>query len=546
MWSEKPASAEARVARYWDDLVTGAPLPPGHDAVDDIDPTLAQTISWLERMDDAQPASAEFARRFETQFLHSIGAASPHADRSRGSMAAISAHRSHQQGNHREQPRPGSEARRDRTGGYGWNARVLILSVAAVVLVVSLVAVSYMFERRGGPHDTNVILAPSSAIDVPMDRGDAARSGVMPGPSVANGLESSWQFEAGRSGISAPAVVGDTVFITSGAEIGSGSGDRGSIIAVDAQTGDERWRFPVEHAAGGTPALAGGIVYAGDTGGVVYALDAETGKELWRQDLQSGWTSAPVVVDDTVYIAAAPYRASLHVAAQDGTIVVGSGLTGQPGDGFSLYAIDHISGEVRWHSGDDRFAQPGLFAFDAERGVLSWQFDMPSLESGPAISGQHVYAGSTLDGNFYALDLASGAEAWVAAIGEDLPLDSSPAISVGSLFITTAFGQIICLDGASGAERWRAGTEHMSLNSSAVVIGSVVYAVDTNWALSALSTTDGSTLWSEQLDLSGQVVAAPVIVNGTLFIGTSLESDAAYVATLWAFTGSGDANQESS
>jgi outer membrane protein assembly factor BamB len=176
--------------------------------------------------------------------------------------------------------------------------------------------------------------------------------------------------------------------------------------------------------------------------------------------------------------------------------------------------------------------------------MVAWQFDMPSLESGPAISGQHVYAGSSLDGNFYALDLASGAEAWIAPIGEDLPSDSSPAISGGSLFITTAFGQVICLDGSSGAERWRAEVEHNSLNSSAIVIGSVVYVVDTSWGLSALSITDGLMLWSEQLDLNGQVAVSPVIVNATLYIGTSLESDSAYAATLWAFSASSDTSRE--
>jgi outer membrane protein assembly factor BamB len=532
--------AEARVARYWDDLVTGA-----SERVDaDIDPTLVQTIGWLERTDDAQPASAEFSRRFESQFLQSVDTTSPRLQRP-AAERVISAHPDRHQGNHRGLPLPDEKSsHRHRAVGHDWGGRILISAAAVLVLVVALAAMYYELEHREGSRNSNVILAPSSSIDVPMDRGDAARSGVMPGPSVANGLESIWHVEAGRSGVSAPAVVGDTVFVTSGAEIGSGPGDRGAIIAVDAQTGSERWRFPVEHAAGDTPAVAGGIVYAGDTGGIVYALDAETGKELWRQDLQSGWTSAPVVVDDTVYVAVAPYRASLHVAVQDGTVVVGSGLAGQPGDGIELYALDRTSGDIQWESGGDRLRQPGLFAFDADDGMLAWQFDMPSLESGPAISGQHVYAGSSLDGNFYALDLASGAEAWIAPIGEDLPSDSSPAISGGSLFITTAFGQVICLDSSSGAERWRAEVEHNSLNSSAIVIGSVVYVVDTSWGLSALSTTDGSMLWSEQLDLNGQVAVSPVIVNATLYIGTSLESDSAYAATLWAFSASSDTSRE--
>ena len=40
-------------------------------------------------------------------------------------------------------------------------------------------------------------------------------------------------------------------------------------------------------------------------------------------------------------------------------------------------------------------------------------------------------------------------------------------------------------------------------------------------------------LWSQQLDLTGQVVVSPVVVNGNLFIGTSLAANTAYAATLW-------------
>jgi hypothetical protein len=76
MWSEKPASAEDQIGRYWDDLVTGAPL------ATDIEPSLQQTIAWLERIDDVRLASAEFSRRFETQFLSAIGAANSRAEAS--------------------------------------------------------------------------------------------------------------------------------------------------------------------------------------------------------------------------------------------------------------------------------------------------------------------------------------------------------------------------------------------------------------------------------------------------------------------------------
>jgi outer membrane protein assembly factor BamB len=536
MWRDRTPRESTRVALYWDQFVTGGSGQPGEAVASDIDPTLVVTISWLERRDDARPASAEFSRRFETEFLSAIGAASEQVA-PKPAWASAS----------RETPlRADARSEPLRFPAAHAQRRGLLVSIAAGLLLFLAIGIAYYArELLDDSPDPNVILAPSTAIDVPMDRGNPARSGVMPGPGVSHGLESSWHFESGRGGISAPAVVGDTVFIAGGSDAGGNADTQGSIVAINASNGDERWRFPAEHMTSGTPAIARGIVYAGDVGGVVYALDAGTGEEIWRTDLQSGWLSAPVVVGDTVYIAAAPYRASLHVAVQDGTVVVGSGLLGQPEDGFRLYAFDRMTGEEQWQSGDDRFGQPGLFAFDAERGALIWRFEMPSLESGPAISGQRVYAGSTFDGTIYALDLSSGDEAWIAPTGEDLPLDSSPAISGGSVFVTTAYGSIICIDASSGEERWRADAEHISLNSSAIVVDGAVYVVDTASGVTALSAADGSVLWSEKLDLSGQVAVSPVIVNGNLYIGTSLEAaDSAHVATLWAFTGSVDSNRD--
>lgn len=540
MWRDKPVSESEsnRVARYWDDLVTGN-LGIGRPNADrDIDPTLAQTIAWLERFDDAQPAAAEFSRTFETQFLNSLGAVSAPNAVSRGTLVPLPRDSGGSQRNGIGSPRTVSRQslRLDQHGG----ARQWVLAslVAAALIVVSLMTIYHVVERHAGPEPTRVILAPSSALDVPMDRGNAARSGVMPGPEVTGDLTVRWRFVAGRDGISTPVVVGDSLFVTNWSDPIGATADQGAIIAIDATTGAERWQFPTEHPTGAAPAVAGGIVYAGDAGGVVYALDAETGEEHWRRDLQTGWTSEPVVVGDLVIIATTSYQSPIHVAVQENTVVVGSGLVGQPADGFTLYALDRRSGEERWHAGDDRAGQPELVAFDMESGAARWQFAMPSLESGPAITGRSVYAGSTLDGTIYALDLISGEVLWRTPIDTDLPLNSSPAVSGGRVYVVAASGMVICLDGASGQVLWQASTEHASVNGSPVVVGTTVYVVDTEFGVTALSAVDGSVLWSEQLELTGQVAASPIVVNGALYIGTSLEDSTAIAATLWALVGS--------
>ena len=536
MWRDRPTSESTRIGLYWDAVVTGGDARSRETAVMEVDAALVQTISRLERIDDARPASADFSQTFETQFLESIGQ-SPAAPKPANGIASLELAR---------RPEAGGRLLDFPVERIGW--RRLLASIAAALLLFAALAGAYYLvdERREGSqvaNDGNVIPAPPGEFEVPMDRGNPQRSGVLPGPGLSEQLELRWRFEAGRSGISAPALVGDTLFISGGSEFGSEADGSGSIIAIDFVSGSERWRFPTENAAAATPAVVDGIVYASDTGGVLYALDAETGDQRWRADLQGGWTSAPVVANQTVFIASAPYRVSLQVAVRNDTVIMGSGLVGLI-EGVRLYAFDPLTGEERWQSPDSLAGQPGIMAFDAGSGAPKWTFAMSSLESGPAISGQRVFAGSSLDRTVYALDLASGEAIWQALIDEDLPLDSSPAVSGGSVFITTAFGKIVSLDQSTGAERWRASAKHISLSSSAIVIDETVYVVDTAYGVSAISAADGSVLWSEQLELAGQAVVSPIVLHGTLFIGTSLIAEAEHVATLWAYTGTSSSDRD--
>ena len=57
----------------------------------------------------------------------------------------------------------------------------------------------------------------------------------------------------------------------------------GWVTALDAETGEVRWRFrsPTPMVAGVTP-TAGGLVFTGDLRGDLLALDAATGAVRWR------------------------------------------------------------------------------------------------------------------------------------------------------------------------------------------------------------------------------------------------------------------------
>ena len=100
-------------------------------------------------------------------------------------------------------------------------------------------------------------------------------------------LKAAWVLQLGtlRSQESTPLVVGDTLYVTS-------SFGPKHVFAVDARTGELRWRHDREIAADVDPygccdvnnrgaAYANGKLFVGLLDGRLTALDAKTGKELW-------------------------------------------------------------------------------------------------------------------------------------------------------------------------------------------------------------------------------------------------------------------------
>jgi len=60
-----------------------------------------------------------------------------------------------------------------------------------------------------------------------------------------------------------------------------GSGD-GNVYALDAQSGDMRWKFRTGDVVHASPAYADGVVFFGSWDSYFYAVDARTGQERWR------------------------------------------------------------------------------------------------------------------------------------------------------------------------------------------------------------------------------------------------------------------------
>lgn len=178
-----------------------------------------------------------------------------------------------------------------------------------------------------------------------------------------------WKFATGAMiNQSGPALVNGVVYV--------GSRD-GNLYAINALTGNQKWRF----SAGGisleqsSPTVANGIVYIGSwynisnfsQKGSLFAVDANTGQLVWEKLQNTGISSSPCVVNGRLYITADDLNLhaldaatgttlwtkrvlanSASPAVSNGIVYVGGGGTGY------FYAFDAITGTEKW-----KFAVPG-------------------------------------------------------------------------------------------------------------------------------------------------------------------------------------------
>ena len=80
-------------------------------------------------------------------------------------------------------------------------------------------------------------------------------------------------------------------------------GNDGSIYALDARTGSQRWRSGGSGYVYSSAAVWHGRAFIGDFGGTFHALSVGTGNELWSKQLGPILGSA-TVIDGIVYISA--------------------------------------------------------------------------------------------------------------------------------------------------------------------------------------------------------------------------------------------------
>jgi outer membrane protein assembly factor BamB len=199
------------------------------------------------------------------------------------------------------------------------------------------------------------------------------------------------------------------------------AGANGFLIAWDAQTGAERWRFnsaPIESS----PLLHGNRVFVGTWDHNVYAINAKNGRKIWSFQADNQVNSSP--------------------AYWRGRIFVGS-------DGGTLYALSAKSGKLLWSRSEAHefwYATPTvaygrvyvgntdgtMYVYGAKTGNLLWARPLGSYIYGAAaVYRRKVFVG-TYDGKFFALNAATGDTVW--EIPANGAVHSAPTVMDGLVY----------------------------------------------------------------------------------------------------------------
>jgi eukaryotic-like serine/threonine-protein kinase len=254
-----------------------------------------------------------------------------------------------------------------------------------------------------------------------------------------------------------------------------GSGDT-NIYALDAASGQLKWKFKTGDVVHASPAISGGTLYVGSWDSYFYALDAATGAEKWRfktgEDAdthnQVGIQSSAAVAEGVVYF-----------GCRDS----------------NFYAVDAVTGKQRW-------------AFNNKG---SW------VIGSPAVGGGKVYFATSDTAMFYALDAKTGATLFSLNY-KQWPLFSSPAIAGETAYIGSHQGKLFAIDLKTQKPAWTFETEASKKNGPAYT-----KADSTPNYEAAFSDFfyDDMVAGVQKLLTVGAILSSPVIAGDTIYVGSA-------------------------
>jgi len=339
-----------------------------------------------------------------------------------------------------------------------------------------------------------------------------------------------WKFDAQGDVNSSPAVVDGVVYVVS---------LNGNLYAVDAATGKQRWVFATEGErrfserglftalpAGemmpdpwdfylSSPTVVDGVVYFGSGDGSVYAVDARSGELRWRYKTEDVVHASPAVVDGKVYVGS--WDTYFYALDSKSGSLVWKFKTGEDKHAHLMTGIQGsaaVSGGVVYFGSRDA----NVYALDAGTGALRWKFgtDGSWVIASPAVSEGKVYFTTSDTKRFAALDAASGKLLY--ELPDKIYSFSSPAVAGGHAYFGTFDGKVHDVDlekkqyaGEFAAEGYYANAPRY-LDAEGLLKQNVVWVGDT---LDDMVMGIHGKLFS-----MGSILSSPAVHDGVVYAGS--------------------------
>jgi outer membrane protein assembly factor BamB len=266
--------------------------------------------------------------------------------------------------------------------------------------------------------------------------------------------------------LSSPVVVQGAVYF--------GSGD-GNLYALDATTGELKWKFKTGDVIHASPAYADGVLFVGSWDSYFYAVDATTGKEKWR--FHGG--------EDPVIHNQVGFQSSAAVAG--GVVYVGCRDS-------NLYALDAATGQEKWKFFNE----------------LSWVIVSPAIKDGKVV---FATSDSSL---FHVVDAGTGQS--VVKQTDKAYMFSSPVIAGDVVLIGVLNGTLQARDLKTAEPLWDFQTETSKRNKGWVLTADRKFNEPMFFTS---SWREAPIVGIERQFNIGAIFSTPLVMNGVVYFGST-------------------------
>jgi outer membrane protein assembly factor BamB len=335
-----------------------------------------------------------------------------------------------------------------------------------------------------------------------------------------------------------PAIEGDRLFVAN---------DSGRVLAIDANSGATIWdsevvktgkegsklyfwkRRAIEAGLTGGPGVGAGLVVVGGRNGEVVALDADTGAERWKTTVTSEVIASPLVHAGLVVVRSGDGR-TFGLDAADGSRkwVFDRGLpnlsvrgNGSPVAGGELVYLGYDDGSVIALRAAD-----GLRAWEQLIGEPEGRNDLERLADvdGELQLGLSELYATSFGGQTMAISTENSRPLWTRDVGSYGGL----ALTADKVLVADPAGTVWALDRSSGTAMWKQDALARRWLTTPAVQGNYAVVGDIEGYLHWIRLDDGQIVGRDRADRASILGTPQVSATGLLFALTSDGKLAAY------------------